>query len=164
MITTLSVLAVVTAVAVPSYVSSHKAAVVESKATQLLSMLEVGQSESIKRHSIIYVHYVPVTEDANGCIGLSTKSDVGDFSCTASEGLQKFIIESGGSVTVQEPATSSAEKLFHFSPKNGLPSVNKTVKLAKGSETGKESGILIRQYSGLKGCSNTVVTGWESCS
>lgn len=164
MITTVTVLAVVTAVAVPAYVSSHKAAVVESKTSQLLSVLEVGQSESLRRHRNIYVHYVPVTETDNGCIGLSEKSDVATFSCSDSEGLQKVILEKGAKVNIQEPALTDPAKLFYFSPLSGMPSTNKTLKLAHGEETGKESGILIRQYSGLKGCSNTIVTGWESCS
>ncbi|CZF85969.1 pilus assembly FimT family protein [Grimontia marina] len=164
MITTVSVLAVVTAVAVPTYVSSHKAAVVENKASQLLSVLEVGQSESLRRHRNIYVYYVPSSATDNGCIGLSEKSEVTNFSCTDNEGLQKVILEIGAQVNVQEPEATDPMKLFHFSSINGLPSTNKTVKLAHGDETGKESGILIRQYAGLKACSNTTVTGWESCS
>ncbi|CZF85357.1 hypothetical protein GCE9029_04961 [Grimontia celer] len=163
MITTVSVLAVVTAVAVPTYVSSHKAAVVENKASQLLSVLEVGQSESLRRHRNIYVHYVPSSETDNGCIGLSEKSEVANFSCSDSEGLQKVILEKGAMVNVQEPALTDPAKLFYFSPISGMPSNDKTVKLAHGEETGKESGIMIRRYVGLKGCSNTAVTGWESC-
>ncbi|EEY71697.1 hypothetical protein VHA_003558 [Grimontia hollisae CIP 101886] len=159
----MTVLAVITAVAVPTYISSHKAAVVESKASQLLSVLEVGQSESLRRHRNIYVHYVPVTETDNGCIGLSEKSDVETFSCSDSEGLQKIILEKGAKVNIQEPALTDPAKLFYFSPLSGMPSNDKTVKLAHGEETGKESGIMIRRYMGLKGCSNTTVTGWESC-
>lgn len=164
MITTVSVLAVVTAVAVPSFVNANKTAMVESKATQLLTILEVGQSESIKQHSNIYVHYVPADADSDGCIGLSHKSNVAEFNCALNEGLQKFVIENSGKVTIQEPSSATAERLFYFSPKTGLPSLDKTVKLAFGTDAGKESGVLIRRYSGIKGCSNTTVAGWEACS
>ncbi|MDD1795945.1 prepilin-type N-terminal cleavage/methylation domain-containing protein [Enterovibrio makurazakiensis] len=163
MITTLSVLAAVTAVAVPNYMSAHKTAVVENKAIQLLSVLEMGQSESLKRHRHIYVHYVPTSEIADGCIGLSEKPDVSNFDCSDSEGLKKIALDRSGTLSVQEPELNAPSKLFHFSPMTGLPSNNKTVKLTSGTETGKESGVMIRQYSGLKGCSNTAIGDWESC-
>ncbi|MBE1277721.1 pilus assembly FimT family protein [Enterovibrio baiacu] len=163
MITTLSVLAVVTAVAVPTYVSSHKTAKVESTAMQLLSVLEVGQSESLKRHRNVYVHYIPASNDSDGCIGLSEISEADDFSCSENEGLQKVLLNIDDLVAVQFPVKTEPVKLFHFSHMTGLPSTNTTLKLAAGSETGKESGIMIRQYSGLKGCSNTAVSDWDAC-
>ena len=163
MITTLSVLAVVTAVAVPTYVSSHKTAKVESTAMQLLSVLEVGQSESLKRHRNVYVHYIPVSNEFGGCIGLSETSDAKEFSCSDNEGFQKFFLDIDDLVAVQSPVETGPVKLFHFSHMTGLPSTNTTLKLSAGSETGKESGIMIRQYSGLKGCSNTAVSDWDAC-
>ncbi|OEE58239.1 prepilin-type N-terminal cleavage/methylation domain-containing protein [Enterovibrio norvegicus FF-454] len=163
MITTLSVLAVVTAVAVPTYVSSHKTAKVESTTMQLLSVLEVGQSESLKHHRNVYVHYIPVSNESGGCIGLSEIPEVENFSCSENEGLQKVFLEIDDLVTVQFPVKIEPTKLFYFSHMTGLPSTNSTLKLAAGAEIGKESGILIRRYSGLKGCSNTSVSDWDAC-
>ncbi|KXF82569.1 hypothetical protein ATN88_23805 [Enterovibrio coralii] len=163
MIVAVSVLAVVTAVAVPSFVNSHQTAAVESRASKLLTILEVGQTESVKRHRAVYVYYQPAKEGVDGCIGLSEKSAATDFSCSNSEGLQKVAFTEEDAITVQDPLVADTTKLFHFSSVNGLPSSNETVKLTYGDETGGESGVMIRQYSGLKGCSNTAYRGWEAC-
>ncbi|MDD1784324.1 prepilin-type N-terminal cleavage/methylation domain-containing protein [Enterovibrio sp. ZSDZ35] len=163
MIVAVSVLAVVTAVAVPSFVNSQKTASVESRSAKLLTVLEVGQTESVKRHREIYVYYKPVKDGNDGCIGLSEKPNKNDFTCLNNEGLQKLLFTSDDSITVQAPVVTETTKLFYFSSVNGLPSSNKTVKLAFGSETGDESGVMIRQYTGLKGCSNTSYRGWEAC-
>ncbi len=159
----LSVIAVLTAVAVPSYIKMQHTALTEKAVLELFNILELGQSEALKRRKTINVHYVPVSADADGCIGLS-ESDIDVFTCDKNEqNLPKVYLTSEDVFFISQPIETNKSYLFKFEHLSGLPSVDKTITFSLDSDTAKISGVEIRSYTGIKGCSNTGILDWEAC-
>lgn len=163
MITTLSVLAALIAVAAPSYVSFQKTALIENAAIKLLSLFEIAQSEALKRNKEIYIQYIPSNRGREGCFALSIDSEINENQCDDDNGMPRFMLKADSKLTVIEPKSNAAMTLFYLSPMTGLPSKNKTIKLTVDSDVEKVSGVLVRRYAGLRGCSDTSITGWETC-
>lgn len=163
MLIAVAVLALVTAMAAPTFSASRQIAAVENKAMRLLSLLELAQSEAKKRHRAIYVHHIPVTSHAIGCIGLSLDSDVDAFHCDSDDLLGRLVFDSESKINLIAQEKNAPSKLFYFSPRFGSPSVDDTLLLAFASDRDNASGILVRRYVGVRGCSNTAITGWEAC-
>lgn len=163
MITTMSVLAVLIAVSVPSFLSFQRNALIENSAIKLLSLFEIAQSESLKQNNEIHVYYIPSTNVNDGCFGLSFDPKINQNLCDEENGLPRFILKKESELIVLAPSVASAIKLFHFSPITGLPSLNTTIKLIANNETEKISGILVRRYAGIRGCSDTLDKGWDRC-
>lgn len=163
MIMTLSVLALLLAVSVPSFLSFQKTALIENSAINLLSLFEMAQSEALKQNNEIHVHYIPSTSSTDGCFALSLEPQVNQNKCDDDTGMPTFILKHNTELTVLAPNDTAPRKLFYFSSITGLPSVNITIKFSTDDEIEKISGVLVRKYAGLRGCSNTVIAGWEGC-
>ncbi|PKF50596.1 prepilin-type N-terminal cleavage/methylation domain-containing protein [Enterovibrio nigricans] len=164
MLTTLVVLATVTAIAVPSFMQSQKKATVEHAAITLFSMLELAQSESLKQQRTLYVHYIPVGEETDGCIVVTANSDHETSTCNEDNGLPKYDLPLAGDIVITSPLAVTATKLFYFSHVTGFPSGNKTLTLDVKKDPIGNSGVLVRRYVGLKGCTSTGIDGWEPCT
>ncbi len=159
----LLVIAVLSAVAVPSYIKMQHITITKKAVLELVNMLELGQSEALKRRKTINVHYVPVSEDADGCIGLSENALV-DFKCDESlQNLPKIHLTLEDVFFISTPTETEKSYLFKFESLSGMPSLNKTILVSLDSDDSKISGVEIRRYTGIKGCSNKGILDWERC-
>ena len=164
MVTSLFVVSVLISISVPSYLESQKSALIKKEAIELLLMLEVGQTEALKRRVPIHVHYVPTQKKQEGCFALSLIAEADAARCDDNNGMKKFDLKNKDYLQVLVPSGTEPEKIFYFSPINGSPSENKTIKFTIDNDLEKVSGVLVRRYTGLQGCSHSSATGWKTCS
>lgn len=163
MILTLSILTALLAVSAPSYLDSRKTALIENAAMKLLSVLEIGQSEALKRQKEVYVHYIPSTGSDDGCLALSIIDKTSRERCEDNNGMPKFVLKADDEFDIFSKNDKVEKLLFNFSPITGMPSRNTTIQFTTDDKIEKMSGVLVRSYAGLRGCSNTSVKGWEAC-
>lgn len=150
-------------ISIPSYISSQQSSLIENTAIELLSILELGQSEALSKQTNVYVHYIPTTKNKDGCIALSFNLEENINRCFDDNGMPKLILKSKSPLVFLEPKILMPQKLFQFSSQTGMPSINETFKLTIDENIKKISGVLVRRYSGLRGCSNSSIPGWEKC-
>ena len=163
MVTSLLVISILISISIPSYLESQKSALIKKEAIELLTVLEIGQTEALKRRVPIFVHYVPKKDKNNACIALSLTDEEGEARCDDNNGMKKFDLKNKDYLQVLDPKDTSPKKIFYFSPINGSPSTDKTIRFTIDNDLEKVSGVLVRRYKGLKGCSHSLVAGWEKC-
>ncbi|MFD2179800.1 pilus assembly FimT family protein [Veronia pacifica] len=162
MIITMSVIAVLSAAAVPSFIQAQKKAQLKVAAQDLKATLDIAQSETIKTRKPIYVAYM-APDGNSGCILSSDTNDIDALTCAeTSKGLPKFHFEHYSGIELNNPPERS-KILFYFKPQTTQPSVNISLTLALSVDPSEQAGVLVRPYAGLKGCSSSQFSSWTTC-
>ena len=154
--------AILSAIAAPKFMRQKEIALVEASAIELLSFLELGASESIKRGVKLHVHYIPKKKMHDGCIVLTESDKPTQTLCKGD--TNAFKLAHDKALKIKQPVQNTPSKLFYFSPQTGLPSNDLTLLLSANLNDDKSSGILIRRYKGLVGCSQTGILDWQPCN
>ncbi|MGL5250191.1 MAG: pilus assembly FimT family protein [Enterovibrio sp.] len=158
----LFVLALLSFVAVPKFLANQANALVESSVVQLFSMLDLAANESLRKSKSLYVHYLPQTNGIGNCIVVTENSSEPISLCSKSDLNQANFFKFNG-IELLSPNPTTPRSLFYFSGATGLPSQDVSLYFGANKTDTVGSGIFIRRYKGLQGCSDTVITGWPKC-
>lgn len=150
--------------AVPHFSDSIRKAKMKKRISEFINMLNIGQSESLKRNKKVYLHYIPLFTQNSGCIGLS-ENEIHDFNCVQSEiNLMKFDLGPDDLFKIDAPLIHQKEQIIYFSPFTGLPSQDKTFILTFKQDALLKTKIFIRKYKGITACSDLKMQRWDLCS
>lgn len=167
----ISVIGVLAAAAVPSYLRMTQVAEAEKALLDFYALVELGQSEALKRRQDIHIHFVPPTEDADGCVGLS-EDLLDEFTCFSDEQALKNVSISHASTfdlfllsknSKESLLTKEKLTLFYIKHQTMLPSENKTFEFSPKIESTAFSRLMIRPYENISGCSETGILDWKGC-
>lgn len=144
MMIAIGVLAIITALALPSYRAIIEKRKVTSAAEQAMAFLSSAQLEAVKRNEIVAVHFGTYTKDGDPtvywCLGMTDQAECdcrpAASSCTIDGAVRSFQSDifnyQTGASSINATATQFAgeDNILRFDPVRGLTVNSETVQLA----------------------------------